>query len=271
MHDELSLFQRCLSTIAQLNDEHQWGLHTEQRLAYARHIAVCLASKADSTDIVLRMTALNYHADHAIVEALGDAEHPDHMNQWAEWTRSSTRILLSRSGSDTLLNEVAVSLEDLTQEAMIDLLKGLPAFSYQSRFHTWAYTVISNCLVRHHRSTHAMKRAAALGSQSLEKMIEVGQMPQDHAVVAPEEEVLGRELSELIRQVLAEHPDPRLATVFGIWTEEEQTLRAIGARLNLSATRVHALLTQALALLQSELRSQQWREQDAYAMQSLAG
>jgi DNA-directed RNA polymerase sigma subunit (sigma70/sigma32) len=65
-----------------------------------------------------------------------------------------------------------------------------------------------------------------------------------------------------LQQVLGQHPDVRLRAIFQLWAFEEQTLRAIGERLNLSATRVHGLLAQAITLLRQELASHDWVERD---------
>lgn len=203
-----------------------------------------------------------YHTEHALVEALRDAHHPDHAARWAEWTRHTLHILKARAGGLDRGATLATSLDDLVQEALYDLWRGVRTYQYRSRFQTWAFTVISNCFTRHRRARQAHKRSALPEAQSLEMLLAVGASIRDDTSLLPDEAALGATLAALAEQVLAQQPDQRLRVIFQLWAYEEQPLRTIGERLNLSVTRVHVLLVQALSLLRKELAIQDWVEHD---------
>jgi RNA polymerase sigma factor (sigma-70 family) len=202
-----------------------------------------------------------YHTEHQLVEALLDRSNPDHATHWTEWTQQALRWLKIKC-APFLGDDGAISLDDLVQEAMIDLWRGLRTYRYRSRFQTWAFTVIANCLTRHYRTYQTKKRGAFPHTQSLDAMIAIGETLFDRATPAPDDVALSDGLAALLQQVLGQHPDVRLRAIFQLWAFEEQTLRAIGERLNLSATRVHGLLAQAITLLRQELASHDWVERD---------
>src|SRR5215211_4091839 len=132
--------ERCLKLVGLLNAEHGWGLTQQLQRHYAEQVVGCCAHIAVMTDVQLRATLQYYHKDHALVEALRDSAHADHTDHWMEWARQSQRILAAKGAAAQLADQAAVGLEDLAQEASLDLWRGLRGFSYQSSFHTWAFT-----------------------------------------------------------------------------------------------------------------------------------
>jgi len=252
--------QRCLHLLAQLNLELGWGLTPQAQQQYAERIAYTDADVPRLSDSELCRIFVYYHADHQLVDALLDATHPDHVAYWAQWTRQALRWLVSRSAASPVADEGAVDLEDLVQEALYDLWRGLRTYCYRSRFQTWAFTVISNCLIRYHRALQTGKRSAHPHAQSLDALIAAGHPPQGDTAPSADEVALSNILDTLLRQVLKQHPDQRLTTIYQLWACEEQSLRTIAEQLHLSATRVHTLLRQARALLRDELASQNWFE-----------
>jgi RNA polymerase sigma factor (sigma-70 family) len=254
--------QRCLKLATSLNAKHEWGLTDTTLCEYARKAARFVASNSAPTDMQLSAWLRYYHNDHALVEALLDSNHPEHMLRWGEWTRQALRILAAKTARTRLPDEVAASLEDLAQEAIQNLWCGLPSFSYQSSFTTWAFTIVGHCLARHYRAQQTQKRGALPPAQSLDSRLESGAAFDHDTTPAPDDEALSALLSELIDRALRQHPDGRIATIFHLWVTEEQTLRVIGDKLALSPARVHALLKQAIGLLQREEAIRQWVEQD---------
>lgn len=254
--------QHALAIITQLNAEEMWELSTETQREYVQCVVSYLSDAVVFSDALLRIMLRYYHTEHALVEALRDPGHPEHSEQWLKWTKQVLRILAAQLAGGYAAIESLISLEDLAQEAMHDLWRGLPSFRYQSRFYTWAYAVICHCLSRHYRALQTQKRNALIQIQSLEGMLSLIDTLPDRATLAPDEAALDGSFATLLRQVLARHPDDRLVPIFQLWAYEERTLRVIGEQLNLSTARVHTLLGQAIALLRNETAIRDWLEHD---------
>jgi RNA polymerase sigma factor (sigma-70 family) len=248
--------ERCLHVAEQLNQAQSWGLTADELLRYAKQLTIDLADISHLSEDRIRTVINNYHADHSCVQALRDREHPQHEDQWNRWSYHIVRTLAVRLRRDTV-DIATMSIEDLAQEAMSDLWLALPSFRYESRFQTWVFTVIANRIARAYRSANTQKRRASLRSTSLQTDDEMVQLVE--ASCSPEEEAIGSYLAALTRRVLAEHPDVRLQLIFHLWMHEDQPLREIGDRLNLSIPRVHALLSHALSILRSEGSIQAWQ------------
>jgi len=260
---ETTDFLRCLRLVDLLDAEHSWGLSQQQRRRYAEQLILYCPGIAGRTDAQLSFVIQNYHRDHALVEALRDPAHHDHAERWGEWTRQCLRILGAKIPGGQLVDAGAVSLEDLAQESNFDLWRGLAKFSYQSSFHTWAFTVIGHCVARHYRALLTQKRGALAPAQSLDSMLAVGDTFQDHTMPSPDAFARGTILAATIAHILNQQPDQRLPIIFQLWANEEQTLRTIGEQLHLSPARVHALVKQAIVLLQDELVLQDWAANSA--------
>lgn len=262
MVDDTAL-QRCLELVALLDAEHEWGLALPDQWRYARAIVKCCINIADMSDAQICTSLRYYHKDHALVAALLDSAHPDHGERWIEWTRLTLRILAAKSAGTRLPDEIVASLEDLAQEAIQDLWRGLPHFSYQSSFQTWAFTVVGHYLARHYRALQTQKRSALPPPQSLDSMLAIGDTLCDDVTPPPDDVAFSNILAHLVNRVLEQHPDQRIPLVFHLWVYEEKPLRVIGDQLNLSPARVHALLKQTTQLLRSELTLQKWAEHDS--------
>jgi RNA polymerase sigma factor (sigma-70 family) len=254
--------QHALVIIAQLNIEEMWGLSAETQWDYVQSVVGYLSDAVALSDALLRIMLRYYHTEHALVDALRDPGHPEHSEQWLEWTRQGVRILAAQLAGGYAAIGSLLSLEDLAQEAMHDLWRGLPSFRYQSRFYTWAYAVICHCLSRHYRALQAQKRNALVQIHSLESMLSIIDTLPDRATPTPDEAALEGSFAALLRQVLARHPDDRLVPIFQLWAYEERTLRVIGEQLHLSTARVHTLLGQAIALLRDETAIRDWLEHE---------
>jgi len=251
-------FQRCLRFVTLLNQEHSWRLTSQAQLHYAQQIAACCTNLAGTSDAQLCIMLRYYHKDHALVDALCDSTNPEHADRWADWTSQAMRLLAAKTAGTFDRNDIVTSIEDLAQEAIQDLWRGLATFSYQSSFQTWAFTVIGHCLARHYRALGTQKRGAFSPTQSLDVLLTTGDTFDDRTTPSLDQLAFGDILAELIQNVLDQHPDRRLAIIFQLWASEEQTLRTIGDQLDLSVARVHALLKQAIVLLRNESAIQDW-------------
>lgn len=250
---------RCLRLAETLDQSNAWGLTAEQRRHYAERIAA-LANRHESSpgDDVLATMLAYYHTEHLLVEALVDPDAPGHGAAWRQLEGLVRSLLASRLARGAP-GDSAIALDDLAQEAVADLWRGLRNFRYQSRLQTWVFSVTGHCLNRAIRAYRAQKRASMAQAQSLEALAEtIGDALPDQRAATPDATVEERELSYLLRRVLASQPDRRLATVLQLWAVEDYSLREIGARMQLSVGRVHGLLAQTQALLRSSPALQTW-------------
>jgi RNA polymerase sigma factor (sigma-70 family) len=249
--------ERCFLVAATLNQSHQWGLSSDELRRYAEQLTAICLDIAPCSEERLRTVICNFHADHALVAALRDCEHPQHAEQWNTWSRQVVRLIASRLRHDGFVDIATISYEDLAQEVLSDIWLALPGFRYESRLQTWIFTVIGNRIARSFRTANTRKRRPPVGARSLDAQGDDEQLdyPSDDSI---EEVAMAASLQALLSGVLAEHPDTRLQVVFHLWLNEDQPLRVIGNRLNLSIPRVHALLNHALTILRSEQRVRAW-------------
>src|SRR5437867_5369546 len=122
---------RCHTLVAHLNGEQGWDLTPHEQRQYAQQVAAHHPNLAQTSDAQLCTMIRYYHTDHALVEGLRDPNHLEHAAQWAEWTQNALRILAAQSAGSYIMAESLISLDDLAQEAMYDIWRGLPTFRYQ--------------------------------------------------------------------------------------------------------------------------------------------
>lgn len=243
---------RCAVLIQHLNDTLGWELTWEEQQAYRDQL--CRYLPHDWAEARLRALIVCYHADHALVKALGDHQHPAHADTWQVWMGQVVAIL--KQAGLAWSSDAAVELDDLVQVARVELVRSLPSFQYHSRFSTWAYRVVVQSVQRYIRDSQARKRAGHPAS--------LEQLPQ-HEVPGYAGEYLedyadGRLLLERISRILAAHPDNRLAYIFRCWALADQRTEEIGALIQLSPARTRALLAQARALLRDHPDIRPWQD-----------
>ncbi|GAB4199467.1 MAG: hypothetical protein OHK0022_19700 [Roseiflexaceae bacterium] len=244
------LQDRCFCLAQHLSTEHGWLLETSDLYTYVARITACVGIDTDISDDLLRIRIINYHNDHQVVEALSDPLHPEYATLWREWTSQVVPALVSsKLGPRATLPQDVVN--DMVQEALIDLFRGLAQFNYRSRFSTWVYTVVSHCSTRFGRAIGARKRTAQREAASLEQQLDAG-ISVPEVLERPDELVEERLLRQLVLEVLSQESDPRLVRIFQLWFDEGQTLRTIGAQLHLSVTRIHTLVEHIRKLLRND-------------------
>ena len=254
MHNR-DLLARCQATVLTCDTELGWGLSAAACRRYA--VALCGLLTEGAPDKLVRDVAVNYHADHALVEALCNTEEPRHYEAWREWMGRALGVLRAKGfgrSEHTLLDA-----EDLSQVAYAALVRSLPSYRFRSRFSSWAFRVIVQSAQNELRGTRARKRATH--PSSLDVLAE-----HDHPADPrsyDEERAQAQLLSGLVRSVFAAHPDERLGRVFHLWAVEDQRVAEIGERLRLNPSRVRALLREARALLQDNNAIRQWRAAEA--------
>jgi RNA polymerase sigma factor (sigma-70 family) len=245
---------RCEAIVAALNEEEGWTLSAGELQAYRCDIPCYLPDPCSESQI--HMVATNYHRDHALVQTLLEPDHQQHTAAWTEWMPQVIRILqhagLARS------DDTAENSEDLTQVALMALVRALPHFRYASRFSTWAYQVIVQSVQRHLRDQRAAKRAVRADSleQSGGYHVPIGEA--EHPVLVAEAHVL----AELIERLLAAQPDQRLVRIFRLWAYADARVEEIGQQVQLSPARVRILLNQIRDLLQHNPDIQAWLDSE---------
>lgn len=240
---------RCAAIVAALGRE--WGLTPEQQAAYVQALLEYLPGPSD--DEQLQRLAVRYHLEHQEVQALLDPQDPGHQDAWRNWHTQAIKIL--RSANIHWLSEGAIDFEDLTQSALEELHRSIASYRYNSRFSTWAYTVIVRAGKRTLRALRAAKRTGAIVSlddptlrvQLVDSMAD----PEVNSSVA--------ELNALINAILSAEGGQRWVEIFQLRTYDDQRLTDIGRQLGLSASRVSILLDHMRTLLRRHPDLREWR------------
>lgn len=241
---------RCAELITTLGRE--WDLSPEQEAAYARAIVAHLPE--DYTESQLQRLVRCYHLDHQEVHILRDPQHPGHQEAWRSWHGQVIRIL--RSANLDWLADVAIDFEDLTQIALEVLNKSIASYRFNSRFSTWAYTVVVRTGKRVIRERRAVKRTGTV--VSLDDPTAIARHAD--SLADPEARARARELNELIDAILMEQGGSRWVEIFRLWIHEDQRLVDIGQRFDLSSSRVSILLDHMRKLLRQHSALLEWRQ-----------
>ncbi|RRR66565.1 MAG: sigma-70 family RNA polymerase sigma factor [Candidatus Viridilinea halotolerans] len=240
----------CRQTIRMSAQQYGWQLDALTCERYVRVLTPLLAAALPERRPLI---VLHYHLDHRTVAALSDANHPAHHDTWLQWSQRALGVL--RSAGVAWSYDRLLTIDDLAQLALGDLVQALPSYRYQSRLLSWAYSVIVRSAHRHLRAAHAQRRCGP-------------SLPLDELTVPPsvvtrqahhEEVAHARLLATHVERVLAAQSDPRLLTIFQLWAVEEYTSAEIGALVNLHESRVRALLTLARRVLRTDPTIKQWR------------
>jgi RNA polymerase sigma factor (sigma-70 family) len=247
----IEAFERCKAMVSALSVEGGWKLDADQQEAYVTAIVSLMPEPC--SDVTLRVLVQNYHKDHDLVQSLRDRHHPDHSKAWQSWITQTIKIIQHQK---QIRSESAlISVEDLAQYAVEELLRVLPTYRYRSRFSTWAYTVIVRSRKRYLVRLHAAKRGGTTqDSYGLD-------VPVQHVTVDvqfPEQLAADHALVELIETVLTTEEDRRLALIFRLWVIDDMRLTDIGKCVNLDASRISVLLDRARQLLHQHPEIRAW-------------
>lgn len=90
--------------------------------------------------------------------------------------------------------------EDVTQEALLKILKALPGFKGESSLSTWLYRIMTNTCIDWQRKKVRQKTCYMVGNHE-DGVVWASEEPVDPRRL-PEEEYEGRELKEMVRQAL---------------------------------------------------------------------
>lgn len=242
---------RCRRLIVVCAAERGWALDPP---TIERYITALTPLLEDLDAELQRSVVINYHQEHPILAALSDHSHPDYAVGWEGWA-VQTFAVLRRAGVEWS-HDQALATEDLVQEALADLARALPSFRYQSRFSSWAFSVLVQSARRQIRFSNAQRRAGRPDS--------LQQLSDDQEPIEPiayhEHTTTTRLLVAQIDAVLGEHRDDRLVRIFRLWALEDRTSAEIGALVQLHESRVRALLKQARTHLQAHPAIRAWAE-----------
>ena len=232
--------ERIWAALTKLNAEFGWEMDGDMFAAYAQ--ALQRITVPGSADEKLHRVACNYHADHALVEALLHHEHAQHAAMWERWALLA-RAIIRRAGAICEFDS-AVGLEDLVQVASMELARSLPHYRYVSRFSTWAHQVLVQSVLRYLRALRAQKRYNPLCDYD---DLSSGQPAPPQ--LDPETYSQGSALLSLVHGLLHMQPDPRLAQIFYLWAIADCRISEIGAYVGLSESRVRVLLNHSRRIL----------------------
>lgn len=244
------LAARCRDLIDDLDHAQGWGIDAAVRERYLSAIVGCLPNNCP--DALISRTIQNYHADHALIEALSDNQHPGHSAAW-DALQEQIIVVLRRAGL-AWTRDQAYDVDDLAQMARLEVARSLAQFRYASRATTWVYQVSVQRIQRFIRDQQAQKRAGA--PSSLDELAEpnIPIRDDDH----PESTVIAQALAEQIQTILAAHPDPRVERIFQLWAFADLRVEDIGAVVQLHPSRVRALLALARRLLREHPAIRAW-------------
>lgn len=252
------MFECLVEVAVDLNQINDWGLSPKELRSYIEHLARIHPSIQHFTNDHLRTLLCNYHADHRLVRSLSDQNDLQHLEQWEAWSHQVVRLVATRVRANAAIDIATIAIDDLAQEVLFDIWQALPMFRYESRLQTWIFTLVANRIARSFRSAATQKRRPAEGTRSLERIVD-SDLVEHPAEISTEDVAMASSLELLLYRVLAEHPDQRLQRVFHLWIHDDQPLRVISDQMDLSVSRVHTLLNNALTILRSEQRVKSWR------------
>src|SRR5262245_2403711 len=156
MQNDRDMQALCAEVIAVFGRD--WNLTVEQETAYAQ--AMIMYVQDHYTEAEIYRLIHYYHLDHREVGALRDPQHPRHQESWRNWRRHIVRIL--RSTDLDWLPDSAIDFEDLVQIALEELNEAIATYRFNSRFSTWAYTVVVRAAQHVIRERRAAKRSGTL-------------------------------------------------------------------------------------------------------------
>ncbi|NCC34655.1 MAG: sigma-70 family RNA polymerase sigma factor, partial [Chloroflexia bacterium] len=134
---DVSNLLACRQIISACNQQYGWQLDA---FTYEYYVHALIPFISTAPPERQSMVVLHYHLDHRMVAALRDAQHPAHYETWVQWSQQVVGVL-RRAGIDWS-RDGSLELDDLAQIARADLAQALPSYRYQSRFLSWAYSVV---------------------------------------------------------------------------------------------------------------------------------
>jgi RNA polymerase sigma-70 factor (ECF subfamily) len=237
----------CRQVVEQLNNQEGWQLDDATQEQYVREIVgrVSLDRLMRQAEHIVR----HYHHDHGRVQALFDADRPEHIDAWAQVQRD---ILASAQRHNlATARDPAISRDDIIQIVQAEIVRALPSYRYESSLRTWIYSVTVRRLKRFLRDSIAGKRAVQAESIST-----LDYEPMDPESIEPIANA--RALMQQIEQILTHMDGPRTALIFRLHILHDRSAEDIGRYVHLHPSRVRALLVRARQILQADANISTW-------------
>ncbi|NTW97833.1 MAG: sigma-70 family RNA polymerase sigma factor [Oscillochloris sp.] len=201
---------------------------------------------------------VNIRRDHSTIEALCRNSHMGHQAAWVSWLSHAMAIL--RHAHLDWARDGAVHIDDLAQIAMLELVRALPGFRYQSRFSTWAFQVITRGVQRHLRDMSAQKRVGNIDA-TVDPLTVAGAISEGEI---PEAQAEAHLLTAIIDAELTAALGVRNAEVFRLWACDDLSAEMIGQRVGLSVARVYAVIAQSRQYLRGREVIRGWGDASEY-------
>ena len=262
MNTNDDLHNDVLVLVAGLNAELGWGLSDEQVQGYALELTKILRSpsKKPTEQKTLdregsaperarwRALAIAYHEDHQQVEVLKNPQHPQHDAYWKEMEQFIMAILRHRFKDAS--KDRAIELDDLLQEALIELNSSIQNFAYASRLSTWIYSLVLRTAKRKIRDSRAIKRTFHRFDKHIDDLAADNQEPPS-PLGEPEPEAdlkaLLAMMRDLVQQQQRAHMDAVLNLIIQGYSASE-----IGKLLDVHSSWVRRLLRDIRTLLKDD-------------------
>jgi RNA polymerase sigma-70 factor (ECF subfamily) len=142
--------------------------------------------------------------------------------------------------------------EDVTQDVLLQVVRGLPTFRGEATFSTWLYRVAVNAALSYRRKRAAREEHRV--SEPLEDFDAAGNHrgPVRRWTRAPERELLDRETHQLLEEAIAGLPEP-YRDVYVLADVEELPNAEIAGLLGLSVPAVKSRLHRARLMMRKAL------------------
>jgi RNA polymerase sigma-70 factor (ECF subfamily) len=144
--------------------------------------------------------------------------------------------------------------EDLTQESLLGVLRGIEAFRFGSKCETWLFQIANHAYANFLRGRSAEKRGKKR-EESLESVLENDPGRLGEGSLLPPRQLEGlidRERLEKVEALVAAMPD-QMRTCFGLRYDHGYKYREIAVLMRISIQTVRAHLHQARERLKREL------------------
>jgi RNA polymerase sigma-70 factor (ECF subfamily) len=145
-----------------------------------------------------------------------------------------------------------IDAEDITQEVLLQVVRKLPSFRGESAFPTWLHRVTVNAALSHRRRQAVRQEHGLHNAQDVYGEDEPFTDVPSPIVLAPDDQVAGNELKQLIDRAVESLP-AAYRNVFVLADVEGLPNAEIAERLGMSLPAVKSRLHRARAMLRDVL------------------
>jgi RNA polymerase sigma-70 factor (ECF subfamily) len=164
--------------------------------------------------------------------------------------------------ADRVRGDIDALVEDIAQEALLQILHSLDTFRGESRFTTWAHTIAAHLA----RSELRRRRWRDVSLQQL--LAQAGHQPSAALLLAPcgpEQQIVRHMLLELVNRLLSEELTPRQRQALLAVTAGDVHLEDVAAQMGTNRNALYKLLHDARQRLRKRLHAEGLSPQEILA------